>query len=367
MECIVIGSGAMGLAAQYQLSQNNIKSLAFEQFAFVHDYGSTHGQTRAIQYGYYDDDDYMSMLMESHAGWDLLARETGKNFLQQVGKLEVYKQGSIAMDDVVKTKERYDLPLEIISDYAELKRRYPFFNFAEDHIAVTDSISGFINIDLAREAFEAAIDENICVRRDNEKVIDWRPEGEKIVVITDQAEYTTNKLIITPGSWYEIIKYKLPNVRIRQKSLCWFDVNVGSQNDLDNMPVFMYFDGDDLLYGFPPYDGQIKIGKHTGGRIIASPDLLNAEENTEEVAAMTDFADKFLNCVVTEPTHVKNCLYTQTLNSDFIIDKHPEFANVAFAIGFSGHGYKFAPAVGRLLFSLLFGDVDSRVERFCLR
>jgi glycine/D-amino acid oxidase-like deaminating enzyme len=42
-----------------------------------------------------------------------------------------------------------------------------------------------------------------------------------------------------------------------------------------------------------------------------------------------------------------------TPDDDFIVDHHPEFTNVVFAAGFSGHGFKFAPLIAVALADLL--------------
>ena len=49
----------------------------------------------------------------------------------------------------------------------------------------------------------------------------------------------------------------------------------------------------------------------------------------------------------------KTCMYTMTPDEDFIIDLHPTHKNIAIAAGFSGHGFKFASAVGEALSQLL--------------
>ena len=48
----------------------------------------------------------------------------------------------------------------------------------------------------------------------------------------------------------------------------------------------------------------------------------------------------------------KTCIYTMTPDSNFIIDRHPDHPNIHFAAGFSGHGFKFAPAIGQALADL---------------
>ena len=47
------------------------------------------------------------------------------------------------------------------------------------------------------------------------------------------------------------------------------------------------------------------------------------------------------------------CLYTNTPDEDFVIDRHPAAPGVAFASACSGHGFKFAPLVGEILADLV--------------
>ena len=42
-----------------------------------------------------------------------------------------------------------------------------------------------------------------------------------------------------------------------------------------------------------------------------------------------------------------------TPDKHFIIDQHPEYANISIAAGFSGHGFKFTTLVGKILTDLV--------------
>ena len=55
------------------------------------------------------------------------------------------------------------------------------------------------------------------------------------------------------------------------------------------------------------------------------------------------------------------CLYTNTPDQHFLIDRHPADAAVLVASPCSGHGFKFAPAIGELLADLLL-DQPIRVD-----
>ena len=46
------------------------------------------------------------------------------------------------------------------------------------------------------------------------------------------------------------------------------------------------------------------------------------------------------------------CLYTMSPDEHFIVDRHPQHDRVVFTAGLSGHGFKFAPALGAALADL---------------
>jgi glycine/D-amino acid oxidase-like deaminating enzyme len=57
------------------------------------------------------------------------------------------------------------------------------------------------------------------------------------------------------------------------------------------------------------------------------------------------------------------CLYTMSPDEHFIVDRHPACSNVVFAAGLSGHGFKFAPVLGRALADLaLDGSTSLPIE-----
>lgn len=353
-DCIVIGSGAMGLASQYHLSNNKIRTLSFEQFSLGHAKGSTHGQTRALQYGYYDKPFYIPFLKSAQEQWHTLERLSGLSILKCSGKLEVHDRRNVDIPKITSVAKKYDIPIEIIDDSTRLSTRFKQFNFNANQIGLFEPYSGFLDLDAAQKAFLSQIDDEFCHRKVNETVLDWEVKNKKIILRTNKGHYQSKYLIITPGSWHEIIKYKLENIKLIQKVLCWFNITTKfTLEELKSMPVFAFNMGLDFFYGFPPYENQIKIARHTGGKIIENPENLGLEPSTEEIKAIIEFSNKILNNIELTPEDVKYCLYTQTADTDFIIDKHPDYDNVVFATGFSGHGYKFAPAVGQILVDLL--------------
>jgi sarcosine oxidase len=67
---------------------------------------------------------------------------------------------------------------------------------------------------------------------------------------------------------------------------------------------------------------------------------------------------------------LSTCLFTNSSDGDFIIDSHPDHANVVIGAGFSGHGFKFANVIGDILTEMAIdGATDQptdplRINRF---
>ncbi len=367
-DCVVIGSGAMGLASLYHLSNNKMRTLCFEQFSLGHTKGSTHGQTRAFQYGYYEKPFYIPLLKSAQEQWSNLENLSGLSILKTSGKLEIHDNNNVDVSKITSIANQYNIPIEIINDPSKLATRFNYFNFNHNQIGIFEPYSGFLDIEAAQKAFLSGIDDALCHHNVNEIVLNWEIKNNNVILKTNKNEYRSKYLIITPGSWYEIIKYKISNIKLIQKVLCWFNITTKlAAEELASMPVFGFDIGSDFFYGFPPYQNQIKIARHTGGKVIEGPGDLGLEPSSEEMNAIIEFSNKSLNNIELKPEDIKYCLYTQTKDSDFIIDRHPDYDNVAFATGFSGHGYKFAPIVGQALVDLVLKNNPTLTSKFSIR
>ena len=65
---------------------------------------------------------------------------------------------------------------------------------------------------------------------------------------------------------------------------------------------------------------------------------------------------------------LKACLFTNSPDRHFVLDRHPEHPEVAIAAGFSGHGYKFCSVVGEVMADLAdAGETKHDIEFFRLR
>ena len=142
------------------------------------------------------------------------------------------------------------------------------------------------------------------------------------------------------------------------------------------MPVFIFYhengtDRDTAFYGLPQVDiPGIKIGAHHTGPLISHAqekgDLKYKEECDKSLQLTTTFVKRFFPQLDPTPSSTVSCLYTSTPDCDFILDKAPNYSdNVYVAAGFSGHGFKFGPAIGEAMAQwILDGNTNLPIERF---
>lgn len=110
---------------------------------------------------------------------------------------------------------------------------------------------------------------------------------------------------------------------------------------------------DGCFYGIPATNGHgLKIARHYGATELSGPAEICREVRAEDEVPVRDFIREYLPDANGPRIAASVCIYTLTPDRHFIIDRHPEYADVAVACGFSGHGFKFAPVVGELLADL---------------
>lgn len=140
---------------------------------------------------------------------------------------------------------------------------------------------------------------------------------------------------------------------VRRKVNFWYPASHGAYSESRGFPVFGFDDPEGFFFGFPADDqALIKVAEHTGGDSLEHPDALNRSLQADDQTRVLRFLGKYMPHVVPSLRRHSVCMYTMTPDEHFIIDRHPKHQNVAFAAGFSGHGFKFAPVVGSVLADL---------------
>lgn len=353
-DTIVLGLGAMGSAAAYQLAKRGHSVLGLEQFRLGHAHGSSHGETRLIRQAYFENPSYVPLLLRAYELWDEIGERAGEKLLVRNG-LVIYgrKEKSAVYQGTARSARLYDIPMQELSR-AEALERFPLYQPPEGYSALFEPGAGFLHAERSVLAHAAAARAEGAELLEEETVLGWSAEGGGVKVRTSRGEYSAARLVITAGSWSSRVMadLKLP-LTLRRMLLGWF--RAGEAHRLDRgAPCFIFDFEDDFFYGFPMIDGAtFKIASHHGFETMENPEEKDAHAPTPaRIEALRSCITRCIPGATTELTRAAHCIYTMTPDEHFVIDKHPRLPEVTFAAGFSGHGFKFASVVGEVLADL---------------
>jgi sarcosine oxidase len=360
-DVIVIGVGSMGSATCYYLSKRGYKVLGLEQFDISHEFGSHAGQSRIIRKAYFEHPDYVPLLERAYENWKTLEQETGQQLYFKTGLLYAGDSSNEIIKGVKLAASLYNIELEKL-DSKDVADRYSQFNFPENFDVLFEPESGFLPPEKAIRLYASQAKKNGATIYSNEKVIDWKKNDRRLIVQTDKNTYHCNKLIITAGVWAgKMIPGFSDKIKVTRQFVAWIKTKNESSFKLNSFPCWMVGDDDKhgCYYGFPLLDAKkfgepsgLKLAHHFPNR-ITDPDKVNRQMTENDIENLKYCLNKYLPGVFESVLSTKICLYANSPDENFIIDKLPGYEeNVSIACGFSGHGFKFASVVGEILADL---------------
>lgn len=365
-DVIVLGVGGMGAATVFELARRGRRVLGLEQFSIGHDQGSSHGHTRVIRKAYYEHPDYVPLARRAYERWYELEQRQGRHLLTECGCLSIGPPEGELVAGVRRAAQEHRLPIEELPT-VELRRRYPMFRFDDTDFGILEREAGFLYVEDCVRAYVEESQRLGAVIRAIEPVITWEVAAPGVRVRTQQEVYSADRLVVTAGAWAGrmLSELGLP-LTVRRKVLLWVATEDDRRFRRDVFPIYMAETADGFYYGFPVIDGfGHKLGRHDGGDVVADPAKVNRDVSEADETDCRLFLRTHLPLINGALRQAKVCLYTLTPDQHFIIDRHPEHAQVAFAAGFSGHGFKFASVVGEILADLAeTGETKLPIERF---
>jgi len=316
----VIGGGVMGLATGWALTRRGHEPVVYEQFEVGNPRGSSHGRSRIFRLAYAEDH-YVRLAQEALGLWRELEAESGTTILELPGLVEIVRS---LEESTAHTLERCGVAWERLEP-EEAVRRYPI-RVPEGSFAVVQPEAGIVRADRALEALRRELDVREHTRAHPDEV-------------------DTDAVVITAGSWVnELLDEPLP-VKVTRETFCYFHLD-GARP----VPSVVSFKTGrhthDMYSLYDPVYG-LKVGAHHAGR-EADPDVpTDPEPNLiERIAA---WADETYRLDDAEPAAADTCMYTSTADESFILERR---GRIVVGSPCSGHGFKFAPAIGERLAAL---------------
>lgn len=361
-DVIVVGVGSMGAATCSYLAAKGCKVLGLEQFDIIpHENGSHAGQSRIIRKAYFEHPDYIPLLQKAYVNWHKLEQATGEQVYFKTGLLYCGPANHKVIHAVKEAATSFNLAL----DNAEGHSCLSAFTRNNDAEVILEHDAGFLLPEKSISLYLGEAKKSGAEIHTGEKVIEWSRNIGLIKVQTNKGTYSAPKLIITAGAWADkLIKERAIPLKVTRQVVIWAEPTNPSFFLPEKFPCWLAVDHDlkGAWYGFPYLSGPqfpgpagLKFALHYPAD-ETNPDYVNREVSNSELQSLIDAAGKYFSPATGKVVAVKTCLYTNTPDENFIIDRLPGYEeNILIACGFSGHGFKFASVVGEILADLALG------------
>jgi sarcosine oxidase len=319
----VIGAGVMGLASGRALVQRGHEVIAYEQYRSGHDRGSSHGRSRIFRLAYAEEE-YVRLAQESLGLWRELEAESGETLLELNGLLEIVQT---LEESTARTLEACGVEWHRL-DAEEAERRYPV-SVPGDSFAVLQPEAGIVRADKALAAFARELDVRYETR--------VHPDDLDAEVV-----------VVTAGSWVnELLPEPLP-VKVTRETICYFRPENGRP-----IPSVVSFKPDshthDMYSLADPVYG-LKVGAHHAGPEVDPNET--GEPEPRLIEQIVNWTHETYRLAEPDPVATDTCLYTTTPDETFILERR---GRLVIGSPCSGHGFKFAPAIGERLAALATG------------
>ncbi|KAL2490120.1 putative sarcosine oxidase [Forsythia ovata] len=375
-DVIVIGAGVIGSSAAYQTAKRGFKTILLEQFDFLHHRGSSHGESRTIR-ATYPEDYYSSMVLESSHLWEEAEAEIGYKVYFKTIQFDMGPSDKKSLQAVITSCKENSIPVRVL-DHSQVSEEFSgVFELPEDWIGVVTKQGGVLKPTKAVSMFQTLALKNGAMLRDNMEVTEIKKDdvrGGVSVLTRNGEEFYGKKCIVTVGPWMKILVQKVTGlvlpIQPLETAVHYWKIKQGFEDKftIENggFPTFASY-GEPYIYGTPSleFPGLVKIAVH-GGRACEPNERTWVAALPAVVDSLKQWIEARFGGLIDPngPVFSQSCMYSMTPDEDFVIDfLGGNFGKeVVVAGGFSGHGFKMAPLVGRILAELVADGVAQGVD-----
>jgi sarcosine oxidase len=365
-DAIVVGVGGMGSAALYHLAQRGKRVLGIERFGIAHDMGSSHGVTRIIRMAYYEDPSYVPLLRRSYELWRDLEASAGEQILHITGGIDAGLPDSRLFQGALSSCIEHELEHDILTS-DQLSKRFPGFSLPSEVQAIYQADAGFLTPERCIELQVAGAQEHGAKVHTKEQAMDISETSSGVRVVTDQGEYEVETAVICAGAWTgKLLPELAPNAVPERQVLIWTEPLKPESYTPETFPIFLLMVEEGQFYGFPAFDVPgFKIGRLHHLEEIVDPDTIDREPNSRDESMLRQAVERYFPDAAGPTLSMKACMFTNTPDEHFLIDRLKPDSAIVVAAGFTGHGFKFCSVVGEILADMAInGETQHNVGMF---
>lgn len=365
-DAVVVGGGIAGTSTAFFLASETEADVTLIEKDGVAS-GSTGDSSAILRHHYGGQEIYAEMARWSH--------EFYRNFEEQVGEriaradnplVRFAEEGTeaaayaMAGYDVLSA---LDIPVERY-DRSEFDDRYPMLSLGEFDLAVSDETAGYSDGSDAANGFARAAREHGATVVTGTAVTDVAVEDGAVAgVETDDGPVRSDAVVIAAGPWTPRLAERagvdVP-ITVEREQVVVLDPPEGFEERYPDLTPTTALPGG-RWYIRPDFGGGILVATHHTGEEV-DPDAYDGRPDEETLLDLTGKVGEFIPELADAGVRGGYCgVYSTTPDHDFVLDgAGPD--GCYLACGFSGHGFKHGPAVGRVMADLVTTGTTALVD-----
>jgi sarcosine oxidase len=344
----------MGSAAAYHLAKRGLSVAAIEQYEPGHDRGSSHGLSRIIRLAYFEHPSYVPLLQRAFELWRELEEASGERLLHVTGGIDAGLPGSRVFEGSLESCRVHGLRHEVLGG-GEVNRRFPGYRLPDEFQAVFQPDAGFLEPERCIRAHVRLAEERGARVLEGARVRTWQARDDLVSVQLDGEEIHARQVVVCAGAWMPILVPSLAHLlRPERQVVGWFGINAPGDFALGRFPVFVMTTPDGHFYGFPQFGvSGFKIGKYHHRSEPINPDATHRTPDAADEAVLRDCVRSCFPGADGPLLRASTCIFTNTPDEHFIIDRLPDIPQALVVSACSGHGFKFCSVVGEIVADLV--------------
>ncbi|MEX1182447.1 MAG: N-methyl-L-tryptophan oxidase [Gemmatimonadota bacterium] len=356
LDVVVLGLGVHGAATALELAQRGLRVCGLDMREPPHEHGSSNGRTRIIREAYYEHPLFVPLVQRAYELWSDMEELTGTVLYRRTGGLMAGPRDGELVSGALASAREHNLEHELL-DADTMRRRFPALLPVPDHAGVFEPRAGMLLVDPCIRTMLALARGYGAELRPGSRAASWGVQRGDVVVETSAGTLRARQLVIAAGAWLNPVlaseiadaPIQLP-LTIERQVPHWFRPVHGSHAFHASVcPVTMLeYDRGRMIYTLPDIGHGVKAGIHHEGDIVTA-DRYDDTISLAEEARLRGLLEAWMPGSTETVLDARVCLYTNTPDHHFIIDRHPAHEQVMIVSACSGHGFKFAPAIAEMV------------------